>query len=183
MAYRRLGMILLTMAALAGCARASAIAPTSTPVAVATASGVLIGASSGGDTVVASGQIVPAQEAQLGFPIFGQVQAVGVAEGDEVETGDPLVTLETILLEADVAQAEAALMVAPRRARALIRAGAEEAVRRAAEIAPYAPEFPLTVRWQFKDSGIVDRYRGDATRIDATMLEKVVHDPEDVVVP
>jgi D-amino peptidase len=78
---------------------------------------------------------------------------------------------------------EAALMLAPKKARALIREGAKEAVQRASEVAPYKPEFPLTIRWQFKDSGIVDRYQGDAERIDATTLEKVVHTPEDIIVP
>jgi len=101
-----------------------------------------------------------------------------VAEARRV-LGDEIVTVQV----KEGLGREAALMVAPKRARVLIRAGAEEAVRRAAEIAPYAPGFPLTVRWQFKDSGIVDRYRGDATRIDATTLEKVVHDPEDLIVP
>jgi D-amino peptidase len=76
---------------------------------------------------------------------------------------------------------EGALMLAPKRARALIREGAKDALQRISKIAPYKPQFPLTVRWQFKDSGIVDRYRGQAKRIDATTLEKVVHTPEEVI--
>ena len=78
---------------------------------------------------------------------------------------------------------EAALMVAPKKARAMLRAGAAEALQRAPRIAPYKPEFPLTIRWQFKDSGIVDRYTGDARRIDATTLEKVVYAPQDIITP
>lgn len=78
---------------------------------------------------------------------------------------------------------EAALMVAPKRARAMIRAGAQEAMQRASKIAPYKPEFPLRIRWQFKDSGIVDRYKGDAKRTDATTLEKMVYAPEDIILP
>jgi hypothetical protein len=50
-------------------------------------------------------------------------------------------------------------------------------------VAPYKPEFPLTIRWQYKDSGIVDRYTGDAERIDAITLEKVVHSPADIITP
>jgi HlyD family secretion protein len=112
MVHRRLWMVLLTMAALVGCARASALAPTPTPIAVATETDVATGPRSGGDAVVASGEIVPAQEAQLGFTVSGRVQAVAVAEGDEVRTGATLVRLETIILEADLAQAEAALAAA-----------------------------------------------------------------------
>jgi HlyD family secretion protein len=52
---------------------------------------------------------VPAHEAQPGFAISGQVKAVAVAEGDDVELSQTLVTLETDRLAADVAQAEAAL--------------------------------------------------------------------------
>jgi D-amino peptidase len=78
---------------------------------------------------------------------------------------------------------EGALMVAPKRARAMIRAGAKEALRIIPNVAPYRPAFPLQIRWQFKDSGIVDRYTGDATRIDAITLEKVVNAPGDIIVP
>jgi D-amino peptidase len=78
---------------------------------------------------------------------------------------------------------EAALMVAPKKARAMVRAGAAEALQRVSRVAPFKPEFPLTIRWQFKDSGIVDRYQGDAQRIDATTLEKVVYAPEDIITP
>ena len=78
---------------------------------------------------------------------------------------------------------EGALMVAPKRARAMIRAGAKEALRIIPNVAPYRPAFPLKIRWQFKDSGIVDRYTGDAKRIDAITLEKVVHAPGDIIVP
>ncbi|MEA3341625.1 MAG: biotin/lipoyl-binding protein, partial [Chloroflexota bacterium] len=122
MTHRRLWMILLTMAVLVGCARASAIAPTSTPVTVATETDVAIRSHSGGGTVVASGEIAPAREAQLGFTVSGRVETVAVAEGDDVQTGETLVTLETILLEADVAQAEAALAAAQAQL-ALLEAG------------------------------------------------------------
>ncbi len=78
---------------------------------------------------------------------------------------------------------EGALMLSPKRARALIRQGAKQAVQRASSISPYKPDFPLRVRWQFKDSATVDLYRGEATKIDGYTLEKEVHCPEDILLP
>ena len=78
---------------------------------------------------------------------------------------------------------EGALMLSPKRARALIREGANKAVQKASSIAPLKPEFPLTCRFQFKDSEIVDLYRGDAKRIDGCTIEKAVHDPADIFGP
>jgi D-amino peptidase len=100
---------------------------------------------------------------------------------DEARTvlGDDIVTVQV----KQGLSREGALMLAPKRARALIRAGAKEALQRVPSMAPYKPQFPLTIRWQFKDSGIVDRYRGDAKRVDATTLEKVVRAPEDIISP
>jgi multidrug efflux pump subunit AcrA (membrane-fusion protein) len=107
-------MVLLAMAALTivGCARISAPTPTPTPLAVATQTSEGAGPRSGAGTVAASGEIVPAQEAHPGFTMSGRVAALTVAEGDEVETGETLATLESGGLEADVAQTEAALALA-----------------------------------------------------------------------
>ena len=146
MGHRHLLTISLLLAALplvitsAGCARASA-APAPTPVPVAAQTSVVAsgprasggtaglrsgggttGLRSGGGTVAASGEVVPAQEAQLSFAVSGRVQSVAVAEGDEVQPGDTLVALETGILEAGVAQAQAALDAAQAQ-RALIVAG------------------------------------------------------------
>ena len=46
-----------------------------------------------GGGVTASGNVVPAQEAQMAFPTGGIVQAVNVAVGDPVEAGETLVSL------------------------------------------------------------------------------------------
>jgi len=78
---------------------------------------------------------------------------------------------------------EGALMYSPKKARVMIREGAKEAMKRIGKIKPCKPEFPLKIRWQFKDSGIVDKYKGDAKRIDATTLEKIVTRPEDIITP
>jgi multidrug efflux pump subunit AcrA (membrane-fusion protein) len=63
---------------------------------------------SGGE-VTASGVVVPAQEAQLGFPLAGTVRTVHVSDGDQVEAGDVLVELDNSDLQMQVAQAERAL--------------------------------------------------------------------------
>ncbi|NOY98586.1 MAG: efflux RND transporter periplasmic adaptor subunit [Chloroflexi bacterium] len=66
----------------------------------------------GSGSVVASGVIVPAQEAQLSFTIAGRVQSVDVKVGDRVKAGQVLVGLDTAVLEAKVAQAEGARQTA-----------------------------------------------------------------------
>jgi HlyD family secretion protein len=66
----------------------------------------------GGGDVVASGEVVAARDANLSFTIPGRVQQVDVAMGDTVQLGDLLVALETSNLEAQVAQAEAAVQTA-----------------------------------------------------------------------
>jgi multidrug efflux pump subunit AcrA (membrane-fusion protein) len=93
MMHRRLWVVPLLVVVLVGPGRVAAMA---------------------GDGVVASGQVVPAQKAHLSFATAGRVEAVTVAEGDSVEAGEVLVTLETTLLEARVAEAEAAVTVAQR---------------------------------------------------------------------
>jgi HlyD family secretion protein len=62
--------------------------------------------------VTASGEVVAAQEAQMGFTLAGQVETVNVELGDQVEEGTTLVSLESSSLQAGVAQAEAALEAA-----------------------------------------------------------------------
>lgn len=112
MGRRCLTVVLLTMGAsvLVGCARGSGRTPA--PVAVATETGMGIESEPRGAGVVASGEVVPAQQVQPGFGISGQVQGVMVAEGDTVHAGETLVTLDTEDLEADVARAEGAVAAA-----------------------------------------------------------------------
>jgi len=59
-------------------------------------------------TVVASGVIVPAQESQLSFLIAGTVKDLEVSEGDVIQAGQNLMTLNAPELEFAVARAEAA---------------------------------------------------------------------------
>lgn len=86
---------------LAACGTTSA--PTAIPTIVLNAKPVA--ASSG--AVSASAQVVPAQHAQLSFPLTGIVDTVSVKEGDTVTAGQTLVKLDTKILEAQVKEAEA----------------------------------------------------------------------------
>jgi multidrug resistance efflux pump len=63
---------------------------------------------SAGD-VTASGVVVSAQDADLGFPLAGTVAKVYVGEGDQVQAGDPLAELENSDFQMQVAQAERVL--------------------------------------------------------------------------
>ncbi len=72
---------------------------------------------------------------------------------------------------------------APKRAWQLIEDGAREAMGRVAEAKPYEQEFPVTIRWQFLDSGALDRFSGKGARIDSQILEKTVHRPQDILWP
>lgn len=62
---------------------------------------------SGGGSVTAAGVVLPAQSVGLSFPYGGIVKTVEVAAGDVIAAGQPLVTLETAVLEARVAEMEA----------------------------------------------------------------------------
>ena len=142
MTDRRLLMTtLLLVIALVGCSRVSAQAPTPTPAPRAAETPAAVGLHPSGDTVVASGEAVPAQEAQLGFTMSGRVQTVTVTEGEQVEAGQALVTLEIGSLDADVAQAEAALDTA-------------QAQQRLLEAAPAPARSPLPRRkWRPRRPG------------------------------
>ena len=113
---KRWAMLVLVAITLVGCKRS----PTPTPTPIATIAAPDVRSSSA--QVVASGEVVPSQETHLGFPVSGRVETVAVNKGDRVEAGQVLVVLETDLLEADVAQAEAALAIAQAQV-ALLKAG------------------------------------------------------------
>lgn len=74
-----------------------------------------------GDSVSASGTIVPKSEARLSFTSIGRVTSVNVQVGDKVEAGQILVQLDTSILEAKVKEAEANLAFAETDLKYLIR--------------------------------------------------------------
>jgi len=93
--------------------------------------------------------------------------------------GDDVVTVE---VKKSLSR-EGALMLAPKRARALIREGAAKALALAGKAKPYSIDFPATIRWQFKDSGYVDRLGSGARRIDGHTVEKEVASPDAILHP
>ena len=97
--------LLLIAVLLTGCGGSPE--PSPTPVLPAPTSA--LPSRSMGGAVTASGEVVAAEEAQMGFALAGQVEAVEVNLGDQVLEGDVLVSLESSTLQAGVAQAEAAV--------------------------------------------------------------------------
>jgi HlyD family secretion protein len=98
-------LLLLVAVLLTGCGGA----PEPSPTPVLTAPTPALPSRSTGARVTASGEVVAAQQAQMGFAMAGQVETVEVNLGDEVLEGDTLISLESSTLRAGVAQAEAAL--------------------------------------------------------------------------
>jgi len=106
---RGIAVVLLLIATfLAGCGGT----PQPSPTPVLPAPTPVLPSRSVGGAVTASGEVVAAQEAQMGFSLAGQVERVEVELGDQVEEGTALVSLESSTLQAGVAQAEAALEAA-----------------------------------------------------------------------
>jgi len=103
-------VVLLTLTLVV--AVAACTSPTPTPQPITTAPPASSGSRSGGGAISASGKVVPALSAQLGFSLAGRVLAVNVKVGDQVQAGDVLATLDSSGLEAGVAQAKAAVQTA-----------------------------------------------------------------------
>lgn len=96
--------ILTSILALALAACSSSATPTAVPtVSLDTVSQP----SSSSGNASASAVIVPMEKVELAFPLTGAVKTVEVAAGDSVTATQPLVTLETAILEAKVKEAEA----------------------------------------------------------------------------
>jgi len=109
--------------------------PTPAPQVVALAESVA-------EVVTASGTLVPARWARLGFALGGRVAEVLVVEGQKVEAREALVRLESAELAAAVRQAQAALDAA-RAELARLEAGATAEEIAAAEAQVRAAEAEL----------------------------------------
>jgi len=77
--------------------------------------------SSDANAVSASAVVAPVNDAQLSFSAVGRVISVDVKAGDKVTAGQPLVKLDTTLLEAKVKEAEADVLAADAQIRYLNR--------------------------------------------------------------
>jgi len=96
--------ILTNVLALAIASCSSSVTPTAVPtVSLDTVSQP----SSSTGNASASAVVVPVTKVELAFPLTGTVKTVEVTAGDSVTANQPLVTLETAILEAKVKEAEA----------------------------------------------------------------------------
>jgi RND family efflux transporter MFP subunit len=82
--------------------------------------------SSSSDKATASGIVVPVKKVELAFPLSGTVKTVEVEAGDSVKAGQPLVTLETAILEAKVKEAEANVIIEETQVAYFIRVGTSQ---------------------------------------------------------
>ncbi len=98
---KKLLLILVTAALLAGCAQANSGAPSATPTASAPTAEL--------KTPSATGYVTPIRHADPGFRNGGRVIEVLVKEGDQVKAGQPLVKLDDAELKAGLLQAQADL--------------------------------------------------------------------------
>ncbi len=101
----------------------SACVSTSTPTAIPTVVLNAVKPAASANAVSASGEVVPVQKVQLSFPQTGIVHAVEVKAGDTVTAGQPLIALDTTLLEAKVKEAQADLDAAQTQVHYLKRVG------------------------------------------------------------
>jgi len=83
-----------------------------------------------GDTVIASAEVRPVDSVNLSLPLLGKVVTVEVAVGDTVKAGQTLVTLDTTIIEARIAEAEAGVVTAETQVRYLKRVGVGNAYER-----------------------------------------------------
>jgi len=103
--WRTLFLVTLSLAAalvVAGCSSAST-ADSATPT---------VGAAVASSTVSATGEVVPAEWAELSFPVSGRATEILVQEGDVVQKGDVIAQLDTTDLDIALVRAKAALAVA-----------------------------------------------------------------------
>ncbi len=100
-----IGLVVVSLGILAGCGQESAPTAEETQAAAAAAAA---------DTalVSATGKVSPVQEATLSFMSSGTVVDLPVAIGDVVSEGDLIASLDTSVLDAQIAEAEAAVEVA-----------------------------------------------------------------------
>ena len=117
-------IVSLTLAfVLTACGQAASPTPLPTVAldAGAADSGSSAPASSGG--VIASAEVRPVDSVDLSFPLLGTVKTVDVAVGDSVSAGQTLATLDTAILAARIAEAEAGVVTAETQVTYLRRVG------------------------------------------------------------
>ena len=116
-------VILALSLALTACGQAATAEPVPTVVLDTSApdSGSPASVSTGG--VVASAEVRPVDSVNLSFPLLGTVKTVGVEVGEKVTSGQTIAALDTTIIEARIAEAEAGVITAETQVRYLKRVG------------------------------------------------------------
>ncbi len=105
----------------------SACGASATPTAIPTVSvDAAAQPSSSSGKASSSAIVAPVEKVELSFPLSGAVKTVEVAAGDSVTVGQPLVTLETAILEAKVKEAEARVVTVKTQLAYLVRTGTSQ---------------------------------------------------------
>lgn len=81
---------------------------------------------SSANKATASGVVVPVKKVELAFPLSGAVKTVEVAAGDSVTANQTLVTLDALVLEARIKEAEANVVTMQTQLAYLIRTGTSQ---------------------------------------------------------
>lgn len=83
-----------------------------------------------GNTVIASAEVRPVDSVDLSFPLLGRVISVDVEVGEIVAAGQTVATLDTTIIEARIAEAEASVLSAETQVSYLQRVGVGNAYER-----------------------------------------------------
>jgi RND family efflux transporter MFP subunit len=125
---KKIHIIILTAIALVITACGGSGSPTALPTVAldtnAAGPGSSASVSSGG--VIASAEVRPVDSVNLSFSLLGMVTTVDVKVGDEVTAGQAVATLDTVILEARVAEAQANVAAADAQYALLKRVGGSQ---------------------------------------------------------
>jgi RND family efflux transporter MFP subunit len=108
---KKIYLVLITLIALTLAACSRGATPEVIPTISLDSSSTQPSSPSAGN-ISASGLVVPVKQVELAFSTLGTVEAVEVEAGDQVKADQPLVTLDTAILESKVKEAEANVVIA-----------------------------------------------------------------------
>ena len=117
-----ISIVILTLA-LTACGQATTAEPVPTVVLDSGTSDTQKPAEARAGLVTASAEVRPMDSVNLSFPLVGTVKIVEVGVGDKVTAGQTLAALDTVILEARIAEAEAGVVTAETQVRYLKRVG------------------------------------------------------------
>jgi len=169
-------VILALSLALTACGQAAPAEPVPTVVLDTSApdSGSPASISTGG--VVASAEVRPVDSVNLSFPLLGMVKTVGVEVGDKVTSGQTIATLDTTIIEARIAEAEAGVVTAETQVRYLKRVGvgtAYEQIDAAQADVDRAQAVVDQLKAQFEQATLTTPISGTVIKVDVAPGETV----------